>query len=64
MNRPYKAAWSVETLAEIARGSGHHFDPQVAGACLRIFGEGKLSPLEPQSLVDTLRHLRALLGVG
>ena len=60
--RPYKRAWSVEeTLAEIARGSGEHFDPQVVAVCLRIFGEGKLSPLEPQTLADTLQSLREVL---
>ncbi len=60
--RPYKKAWSVaETLAEIERGSGRHFDPQVVAACLRVFGEGKLSPLEPQSLADTLRNLCEVL---
>ena len=60
--RPYKEAWSVEkTLAEIARGSGRHFDPRVVAACLRVFGEGKLSPLEPQSLTDTLEALQSVL---
>ncbi len=29
--RPYKEAWSVEkAMAEIQRGSGHHFDPELA----------------------------------
>ena len=61
--RPYKKAWSVtETLAEIAEGSGRHFDPQVVAACLRVFGEGKLSPLEPQSLKETLTSLQKILN--
>ena len=60
--RPYKEAWSVEeTLAEIARSRGRHFDPQVVAACLRVFGEGKLSPLEPQSLAETLEALQNIL---
>jgi HD-GYP domain-containing protein (c-di-GMP phosphodiesterase class II) len=35
--RPYKRAWSVdETLQEIARQSGHHFDPRLAGLLLNM----------------------------
>ncbi len=61
--RPYKEAWSVqETLAEIAQSGGRHFDPQVVAACLRVFGEGKLSPLEPQSLKETLTNLQEVLA--
>ena len=36
-DRPYRPAWTVEaTLAEIARGSGAHFDPEVAQAFLAL----------------------------
>jgi HD-GYP domain-containing protein (c-di-GMP phosphodiesterase class II) len=35
--RPYKHAWTVEeACAEISRGRGKHFDPQVADALLTI----------------------------
>jgi CHASE2 domain-containing sensor protein len=35
--RPYKKAWSREdALAEIRRGAGSHFDPQLAEAFLRL----------------------------
>ena len=35
--RPYKAAWPVrDALAEIARGAGHHFDPQIAATFEQI----------------------------
>lgn len=35
--RPYKRAWTVEeTLAEIDRQSGKHFDPDIAAACIRV----------------------------
>jgi CHASE2 domain-containing sensor protein len=35
--RPYKRAWSVEeALAEIARQSGHHFDPAIAALLLNM----------------------------
>jgi putative nucleotidyltransferase with HDIG domain len=36
--RPYKAAWThEETLAEIQRSAGSHFDPEVVAAFERIF---------------------------
>ncbi|MBV9468523.1 MAG: PAS domain-containing protein, partial [Abitibacteriaceae bacterium] len=35
--RPYKPAWSLpEAVAEIERGSGQHFDPQVVAAFRRL----------------------------
>jgi len=35
--RPYKAPWTHEdTLAEIERGSGSHFDPELVDAFLRL----------------------------
>jgi len=35
--RPYRPAWPEEkALEEIDRASGTHFDPQVAGAFLRV----------------------------
>ncbi|HET9953387.1 MAG TPA: two-component system response regulator [Polyangiaceae bacterium] len=38
--RPYKRAWSVEdTLAKLSAESGHHFDPTVVNAFLRILPE-------------------------
>ncbi len=61
--RPYKRAWSVaEAVAEIVRQSGHHFDPQVAAACARVFGPGGvLSPTEVsadwQSTASELQRL-------
>ena len=46
--RPYKRAWSAaEALAEIGRQGGHHFDPRVVEACMRIFSPGgALSPTD------------------
>ena len=36
-DRPYRPAWGIDdTLAEIARRAGSHFDPAVAGALLEI----------------------------
>ena len=60
--RPYKRAWPLEeALAEIARGRGAHFDPEVVDACVALFAS-KLSPLDaPHEWQDTLAELRALL---
>ena len=59
--RPYKRAWPVEeALAEIERGRGTHFDPEVVDVCVELFAS-KLSPLDaPHEWQDTLRELRAL----
>jgi putative nucleotidyltransferase with HDIG domain len=39
-HRPYRPALGqVQALAEIARGSGTLFDPEVCAACLRLFNE-------------------------
>jgi len=41
--RPYKKAWDVtEALAEIERGRGHQFDPEVVDVLLRLYDEGRL----------------------
>jgi putative two-component system response regulator len=38
--RPYKDAWSpAEALAEIGRGSGSHFDPEIVRAFLPLAAE-------------------------
>ncbi len=39
-HRPYRPGIGIEqALAEIERGSGNHYDPVVAAACLRLFRE-------------------------
>ena len=39
-HRPYRAGLGVDAaLAEIERGSGQQYDPQVAEACIRVFRE-------------------------
>jgi HD-GYP domain-containing protein (c-di-GMP phosphodiesterase class II) len=39
-HRPYRPGLGLEqALAEIERGSGDHYDPAVAAACLRLFRE-------------------------
>jgi PAS domain S-box-containing protein/putative nucleotidyltransferase with HDIG domain len=39
-HRPYRPGLGLEqALAEIERGSGNHYDPAVAAACLRLFRE-------------------------
>lgn len=39
-HRPYRPSLGLEqALAEIERGSGDHYDPVVAAACLRLFRE-------------------------
>jgi PAS domain S-box-containing protein/putative nucleotidyltransferase with HDIG domain len=39
-HRPYRPGIGIEqALAEIERGSGSHYDPAVAAACLRLFRE-------------------------
>ncbi len=41
-HRPYRATLGIDVaLQEIERGSGTRYDPAVAGACLRMFGEGR-----------------------
>ncbi|MDQ3932150.1 MAG: response regulator [Actinomycetota bacterium] len=43
--RPYKPAWPVEqALAEIERGIGHQFDPDVATTFLQLAREGNVVP--------------------
>jgi response regulator RpfG family c-di-GMP phosphodiesterase len=60
--RPYKAAWPrVNVLAEIARGSGTHFDPALVTAFLAIASElgrddDPSTPAEPVDL-DSLPPL-------
>lgn len=45
-SRPYKDAWLVEKAAElIDRGLGTHFDPQIAGAFLKLYRDGRLDDL-------------------
>jgi putative two-component system response regulator len=45
--RPYKPAWAPHAaIAEIRRGSGVHFDPQVAHAFVRLFDEGSLADVD------------------
>ncbi len=40
--RPYKEAWTVEqTLEEIERQSGKHFDPAIANACIAVIRQQK-----------------------
>lgn len=66
--RPYKRAWPVvEALAEIKRLSGRHFDPEVAEACLRAFGEGTFDIEENMQRLDadlsmTMQMEKAQLG--
>ena len=54
--RPYKAAWPrVNVLAEIARGSGTHFDPSLVTAFLAIaseLGRQDDDPSTPAEAVD------------
>ena len=46
--RPYKSAWTVaDACAEIERGRGNHFDPQVADALLRVIA--RRTPAEPRT---------------
>ncbi|MEX2542841.1 MAG: tetratricopeptide repeat protein [Trueperaceae bacterium] len=48
--RPYKRAWSPgEALAEIARNSGHQFDPTVVAACLEAFSGTEALFLVPEA---------------
>jgi putative two-component system response regulator len=47
--RPYKKAWDVpDALAEIKRGRGHQFDPDVVDVLIRLHGEGRLYLPEEQ----------------
>ena len=44
--RPYREAWPLdEVLAEIARQSGHHFDPQIADTFLKLHSGGEILSL-------------------
>ena len=39
-HRPYRAGLGIDTaLAEVERGRGTAYDPNVADACLRLFRE-------------------------
>jgi len=39
--RPYKEQWlEADAIAEIERGAGSHFDPEVVGAFLRLYRAG------------------------
>ncbi|TLS49537.1 HD domain-containing protein [Paenibacillus antri] len=41
--RPYKRAWTPEeTIAEIKRQRGQHFDPEVVNAFLQLYEDGRL----------------------
>lgn len=43
-HRPYRAGLGIDiALAEIEKGRGVIYDPQVADACLKLFREGKFS---------------------
>ena len=44
--RPYKGPWEAEKAAdEIAKGSGTHFDPQIAEAFLRLYRDHRFDDL-------------------
>jgi diguanylate cyclase (GGDEF)-like protein len=48
--RPYKRAWpAAEALAELARGAGHLFDPQVVNACIEAFSADDYSALADET---------------
>jgi diguanylate cyclase (GGDEF)-like protein len=50
--RPYKRAWpAAEALAELARGAGHQFDPQVVSACIEAFSTDDYSALADEAPV-------------
>ncbi|WP_159883246.1 HD-GYP domain-containing protein [Paenibacillus puerhi] len=45
--RPYKRAWTAqETMTEIEKQSGIHFDPRVVEALLSLYAEGQLLGLD------------------
>jgi response regulator RpfG family c-di-GMP phosphodiesterase len=51
--RPYKGSWSVShACAEIAKGAGHHFDPQIAQALLQM--------IEAQEVDDLILSARVI----
>lgn len=57
--RAYKEAWSLDdVLAEITRGSGTHFDPELVAAFLRIVPELN------NELNDSMARERSALGWG
>jgi putative two-component system response regulator len=46
--RPYKRAWTPdEALAEIARGAGRQFDPDIAHAFIGLYHDGRLTERMP-----------------
>ncbi|KQO12449.1 HD domain-containing phosphohydrolase [Paenibacillus sp. Leaf72] len=50
--RPYKRAWTIqETIEEVKKQSGMHFDPQIANVLIELFNEGILSSLEDEVYV-------------
>ena len=45
--RPYKKAWSTdEAIAEIQRGSGQHFDPNMVDALMRLHANGTIAEIK------------------
>ena len=58
-DRPYKEAWALEdAVGEIARQSGHHFDPDVVSAFLALDHGELLSPVEDYD-IDLVPPLKA-----
>jgi HD-GYP domain-containing protein (c-di-GMP phosphodiesterase class II) len=52
--RPYKGPWSVEqATAEIAAGSGSHFEPAIAEAFLAICRRGGVDDLIGAAAADS-----------
>ncbi|MBF0097388.1 MAG: DUF3369 domain-containing protein [Magnetococcales bacterium] len=51
--RPYKGSWSIaHACAEIVKGAGHHFDPQIAQTLLQM--------IEAQEVDDLIQSARLL----
>jgi putative two-component system response regulator len=67
-DRPYKSAWPVEqAIAELARGAGSQFDPQVVAAFLTTYkievtAGGSSGPQWPRQ--GSLSHNRAEEGAA
>lgn len=52
--RPYKKAWETEkALRYIIEQKGHHFDPQIVDAFIKLFDEGKIWIANKQIRLNT-----------